>query len=479
MNKPAILRTVHVRVNDAVSGQPTPVRLRLSDPAGNYYAPFGRLADFLTARGEDVGGNLLWDGKQYAYIDGTCEVRLPAGPLLVEVRKGPEFETLRSEINLGAGQMALRLAMTRRHDLRAAGWYAGDIRAHYLSPHGALLEGAAEDLAFVNLLALEDDWPRGISNILAFSGQTPALAMPGCQVIVNSLNRHPTLGALGLLNCHRVVFPLSFGGGDAFDDWSLADWCGQCHRKGGLVVWSAFFESRAPNLLRGEAPADVILGKIDALEITDVFSEDWYTFLNAGCWLPLAGGSGKMTNREVLGTFRTYAQLQGEEPTYKNWIEAIRAGRTFATCGPLLEFAVNGQGPGATIDLDSAEQKIQVRLSAGSEDEPGLLEIVANGEVREVSGGEMELCLPQGGWVAARCRERTSGRVLAHTSPVFVQVQGRPRAAEVEAIAKLNAHLDSMLAWVEHVARCATEAPRAHLRDIFSTAQKALHARSG
>src|SRR2546429_2281312 len=40
-------------------------------------------------------------------------------------------------------------------DLRTEGWYAGDIRAHDLPPHGALLEGAAEGLAVVSLLAYE------------------------------------------------------------------------------------------------------------------------------------------------------------------------------------------------------------------------------------------------------------------------------------------------------------------------------------
>ena len=38
------LQTVHVRVNDAVAGRPTPVRLRVTDAEGNYYPPLGRLA---------------------------------------------------------------------------------------------------------------------------------------------------------------------------------------------------------------------------------------------------------------------------------------------------------------------------------------------------------------------------------------------------------------------------------------------------
>ena len=37
------LHTVHVRVNDAATGQPTPVRIQFTDENGTYYAPFGRL----------------------------------------------------------------------------------------------------------------------------------------------------------------------------------------------------------------------------------------------------------------------------------------------------------------------------------------------------------------------------------------------------------------------------------------------------
>ena len=77
------LHTVHVRINDAATGQPTPVRIRFSAPAGEYFAPFGRLTDFATARYQEVGGNVLLNDRQYAHIDGTCEVYLPASPIVV------------------------------------------------------------------------------------------------------------------------------------------------------------------------------------------------------------------------------------------------------------------------------------------------------------------------------------------------------------------------------------------------------------
>src|SRR5436309_13074101 len=101
------LHTVHVRVNDAATGQPTPVRIRFTDADENYYAPFGRLTEFSTVPGMDVGGNLLLNNQRYAYIDGTCEIQLPYGRISIEVHKGLEFESFFHEVLLCSCTMAI------------------------------------------------------------------------------------------------------------------------------------------------------------------------------------------------------------------------------------------------------------------------------------------------------------------------------------------------------------------------------------
>ena len=51
-----------------------------------------------------------------------------------------------------------------------------------------------------------------------------------------------------------------------------------------------------------------------------------------------ADASGKASNQELLGRPRTYARLPaGTAWSYASWIEAVRAGRTFVTLGPLLQ----------------------------------------------------------------------------------------------------------------------------------------------
>ncbi len=494
--------TVHVRVNDATTGQPTPVRIRFVGPEGEYLAPYGRLADFPTEPGEGMDGNVRLGDKRFAYIDGTCEILLPPDPITVEISKGPEFLPLRREVTLGPGKLTLRLAVERWVDLRREGWFSGDTAAFFLSPHAALAEAAAEDVAVVNLLAGELWHPETkrvtIPNILAFSGQTPALERPGYMVVVNTMNAHDVLGSLGLLNCHRPVFPLTFGGADRFDDWTLADWCDQCHRKRGLVVWRD-----APLLCgqvdfsgEGEALADLVLGKVDALETDDVSwcaiaHESWYRLLLCGFRVPLVGGSGKANNRVSVGNVRTYARLRpGEEFSYANWIEAVRAGRTFVTSGPLLSFMVNGQEPGAAVAITPEQRTVHVRAEARANAPFDHLEVIANGEGiahAKASGNpatavlEEDLVLPGPGWLAARCW-REEGEIgegyyncfAAHTSPVYVEAPGRPVPVDPEARARLIERINRIGAWADQTCRFETEAQRQRLAGIFREAQEEL-----
>jgi hypothetical protein len=484
------LQVVHVRVNDAATGKPTPCRIRFTDAEGRYYPPLGRLAEFATGRNQEVGGNVLIGGKAHAYIDGACEIPLPAGEIHVEIHKGPEYTPLRQTITLSPGKLALRFNLERWSDLRADGWRCGDVRCHFLSPHAGALEGAAEDLDVVNLLALEcrtpgpfhRDYPA-IPNLLAFSGQQPALESTDCLVVVNTYNAHPELGSLGLLNCHRPVFPLRFGGPDGFDDWTLADWCDQCRRKGGLVVWAN--PTHETGAFRyGEPLADLVLGKVDAFEI-DSFEDspydalaDWYALLNCGFRIPPAGGSGKDGNGLLLGVMRTYARLTpGEDFTYRNWIEAVRAGRTFITNGPLLSFSAEDGGSGA----------VRVRAEACGALPFDRLEIVADGKV--VAGApaaglpcratvSTDIAPLSIRWVAARCiaehqilNRPANQRVFAHSAPVYLdRATTRPDGAAAEAFLK---ELESMQDWAARHARC-DDRQRQRLAAVFESAKQEL-----
>jgi hypothetical protein len=485
--------TVHVRVSDAATGKPTPVRIRFVDSTGVCRLPFGRLTEFATEPGEDVGGQVQLDGEAFAYIDGNCEVHLPAGVVRVEVHKGPEYVPINREVVLGPGKISLRLAIARWIDLREQGWYAGDGRAHELSPHAAQLEGAAEGLEVVNVLAQarppQGERPAAFVNLLAFSGTRPAREGSPL-VVVNTYNRHPILGTLALLNCHRIVHPLRFGAPDGLDDWSVSDWCDQCHRKSGLVVWPDEPRLTADHP-QGEALAALLLGKVDAFEICCLDDlqlttlKDWYRLLACGQRLPLVGASGKDSNRVTLGSVRTYARLEpNQEFGYGAWIEAVRAGRTFVTDGPLMSLTVDGHGPGSIVSAPAEGKTMRVQAEARSATAFDRLEVLHDGRPIATAKGagdpqtatiDVEASITTSGWLVARCWGGDSGsRIRAHTSPVYLQVEGRPLRPDVVAIAPLLAVLDQTLAWVRREARCANEQQREHLAEVFQAAQQEL-----
>ena len=495
----AKLQTVHVRVNDAATGQPTPARVRFTDADGAYYAPLGRLSDFATGRNQDVGGNVRLGMQPWAYVDGSFEINLPAGVIHVAIHKGPEYRPVTETIQLQPGKLALRFVIERWIDMPALGWYSGDGRAHALSPHGTLLEAQAEDVHVVNLLAspVELSVPGGnktaLTNILAFSGQQPALSTPGYIVAINTHNSHPILGSLGLLHCHRVVYPLTFGGTDGSDDWTLADWCDQCHRKNGLVVWTRAWQENAEFFL-GELPVDLQLGKIDAFEVDhyedspfDVIPS-WYDLLEAGIQVPLIGSSGKESNASALGVMRTYARLQpGQEFSYKNWIEAVRAGRTFITNGPALLLSVNNQDPGALLDLDRPGETVHIRAEALCLLAFQSLEILVNGVVMASTDEatlEVDLPILEGGWLAARCKGTqqifdcpANQCLFAHTSPVYLRIKGVPAHVSKEAVGKLQLQIDRLEAWVNEKAKFSSDRERSRFLELVGTARATLLAR--
>jgi hypothetical protein len=325
--------------------------------------------------------------------------------------------------------------------------------------------------------------------LLAFSGTQPALqGESGGLVAVNTLNTHPVLGSVALLNCHRPVYPLRSA---EPEHWSVAAWCDQCHRKEGLVVW--------PDLPRlteehpqGEALAALVLGKVDAFEVSSFADPEpealapWYQLLDCGLRVPLVGGSGKDSNAVALGAVRTYAWLgPGQEFGYGPWVEAVRAGRTFVTNGPLLTLTVEGQGPGAVLTPE-AGRPLWLRAEARSGVPFDRLELLAGGAVlagREVSGNrqsallEAELPVEGSTWVAARCwgRDRLpDGQcVYAHTSPAYLAVEGSALRPHPATVGPLLAVLDRTLAWVAE-ARCEQERQREHLAEVLRSARQEL-----
>jgi hypothetical protein len=133
-----------------------------------------------------------------------------------------------------------------------------------------------------------------------------------------------------------------------------------------------------------------------------------------------------------------------EEFTYESWCRNLRAGRTFLSGGPILDFTVDGRRAGDTLSLTGNGGTVEVEATAESVLPIHRLEIVQQGRVvaaTQEAGGARKLHLratlpiTDHSWLAARVGGpdyRTSmphhdvwqRGIMAHTSPVYVAVGG-------------------------------------------------------
>ncbi len=473
--------SVRVSVSVSAGGEPAPARVRFVSADGRYLPPLGHRDEVNPGIFEDTGAGLVLGADTYAYVPGAFQVDLPLGAVDVEVVKGFDHRPVRTTLTVGPGTRDLSIELDRPIDLRPAGWVTSDSHVHFLAPSTALLQAAAEDVTFVHLLATQlGDHFINVPDVAWGSQPDPSGRH---SVIVGSENRQNMLGHLALLGASRPVAPFASGGapegriGQAVTEL-LADWADQCHAAGGLVVGAHF------PLPLAEIAADIVAGRIDALEM-QCFAPgldnpsilEWYRFLNCGYRLPVVGGTDKMSAEVPLGAVRTYAHLEQDvAPTFGAWSAAVRAGRTFATSGPVILMSVDGHEPGAVLTLPATGGTLEVLVQARAAQRViSAVELVVNGRVvaREASAsGTTELRLATilevraGTWIAARSLSKHQIQsafmtsMAAHTSPVYVEVRDHPQLAADDAEAIL-AVIDGTVRWLETIAAIDDPAVRA------------------
>ena len=485
---------LHGRVTDTANHRPTPVRLAFRSSDGRYLPPYGHRTEISTGWFEDYGGDLKLQETSFAYVDGTFQIELPVGDVYVEITKGFEYERIRKKLTIRQDQRELDLEISRFADFRARGWVSADSHVHFLSPSTAILEGQAEGLNLINLLAAQ--WGDLFTNVGDLS-HGPLKSSDGEMMVhVGTENRNHILGHLGLLGGHGApVYPMSAAGpeesyiGDPL--WtSLADWADRCREQEGLVMAVHFPYPTA------ELAADIVLGKIDAVEVRPDAKEafnglrflDWYHYLNCGYRLPAFGGTDKMSASVPVGGMRGYAWLGNDEFTFANWAKAVRRGNTFMTSGPLLLFQADGRAPGEEIRLGAGGGKIEVRAEAKSAVPIHQLEIVWNGKVvatRQESGGAREIALQEPihvsgpGWLAARCVSKVpyaECRVAAHTSPVYVVFPGE-ELFSAPAVAYMLTLMDGAELWARNLATRTSPDRLNRVLQVFTSARERLHQR--
>jgi hypothetical protein len=503
-------RRVTLRAVERGRGKRVPVKLHVHGQWGEYLAPVDRHRILNPAWFEDYSVDFVhggtWEGSSTTphlctYIPGETTIDLPLGKVYVEISKGFEIRPVREVVNVTPEVAEIVVEVEKVLPWREKGWVTADTHVHFLSPMSALLEGAAEGVNVVNLLASQ--WGELMTNVGDFDGQTTwgsrETGGDGEYLVrVGTENRQHVLGHISLLGYRgKIIAPMTTGGPDesALGDpveILLTEWARQCKRQEGLVVLPHFPNPRA------EFAASIVSGDVDAVEMTswgnlyagiDPYSlSDWYRYLNCGYLVAAAGGTDKMSANTAVGTVRTYARLDPDEPfTYEAWMDAVRRAETFVTYGPLLEFAVDGRPMGSRIEMSASGGTVDVTWQVASVTVPmSRVELIINGEIRESvavppeqAAGSWSAKVDRSSWLALLVRGHYDDKleiIAAHSSPVMITVEGSPMLAAADAVTILE-QIEGALAYLDTVGTRAEDAAYKRMRLVLTSAHRTLHNR--
>jgi hypothetical protein len=490
-------RRVEVEIVDAATGDVMPARVRFQAADGRYLPPLGHRDEINPGLNEDTGADLVLGSATYAYIPGRFPIELPDGAVQVEVVRGFGYRPITRSLDIDGdgdgGRAPLVLALEPVDGPAGADWIAVDCHVHFISPTSALLQARAEGVAIVNLLATQwgDHHTSGADLPAAVVADPTGRHM----VVMGSENRQNMLGHIGLLGASDAILPMASAGapesrlGDPLTGL-IADWADASREQGGLALAVHF------PLPYAEVAADIVSGKIDAVEMQALTPDidgpsirEWYRFLDCGYRLPIVGGTDKMSAEIPLGAIRTYARLDPGAPiSFATWAAAVRAGRTFVSSGSFVDLEVDGCGPGDVILLGQGGGSVEVRAAASAA-QPVIdrLELIHDGVViaaTSANGGDRaslseRVTVSKGGWLAARV---TSGEQIhsgfatsmgAHSSPVYLEVPGKPAFASDDAAA-IGTIIDGAQTWVEQIATVRSPAERARLAAYMAASRAKL-----
>jgi len=496
---------ISLRVVNA-GGNPVAARVFVTDADGLAYAPHNAwmYADDSFDRSERPFEAHYFD------TSGLSEITVPAGAVEVDVMGGFEnhFEQCKVEVKADStAQVTVKLVPLSGVMDPTAIWVSGDVHVHmnyagtYRNTPAHLVEqAAAENLAIVENLIVNKE--QRVPDIAYFSQQLDPASTTD-HLLLHGQEYHTSYwGHLGLLNLTRNILLPGYAGYPNTAAASLYPANGNvadmAHAQGALVGYVHPFDSfpdpSKDDPLTNELPADVALGKVDYIEVVGFSdhkstAEVWYRLLNCGFRLPTASGTDFMGNyaslRGPVGLNRVYAEVKPGPLKIEPWLAAIKAGRTFATNGPLLRFSLGGQGIGGEVRLEK-KQAVKFSAEMNSIVPVDHLQIVCNGKVANELALDSKhtsahvdgsIPLEASGWCVLRAfSDKAEYPILdlypyATTSPVYVSVAGAAVRNAADA-AYFVAWVDRLIAAARSNTSWNTEAEKESVLSMLQEARQ-------
>jgi hypothetical protein len=426
-------------------GAPTAARAGLYDVAGREVLPsddaipilrYGDTIRHLPLRSisaEESGSDGVrerWphDNRWAMVIDGSYRVDVSPGTYDLVLTKGPEYRWAERRVTVGPGETSrVEIDLERWTDLPAKGWYSGDAHIHMgrdpSADEAILAVARAEDVHVANLLQM--------GNIASPYFEQAAFGLAGRaeheDFHLVSGQEDPRTGRRGHTLHLNVAEPIRDP-----ERYFLYHETFERLRAGGALTGYAHVDSGWFADDAGLA-LDVPFGLVDLVEVLQagtLHTDQWYDFLNLGYRLvPIAGSDWPYI--DMVGSVRNLVCVPGGL-TPDRWFEALRAGRTFVTSGPMLTLRVEEAGIGDEVSVTPGAT-VTVRATAAQSPDLGpieRLELVVHGDVVAAGSGgadgsvelEHQLTVERGCWLAARA---TGGHgTFAHTAPTYLPIDG-------------------------------------------------------
>jgi Tol biopolymer transport system component len=474
---------LQITVQDGRSGRTVAARLSVTGPDGRSFAADDawRHADeaFDRSRSKFEYG--------YFHTPGASEVVVPAGPVTVEVLKGIEYRPVVRQVTVPAGgAVPVRITLQRIADLPSRGWFSGDLHVHMNyggayrnTPKHLAFQGRAEDLAVIENLVVNKE--QRVPDIAYFPAG-PAPSWNEGALVVHGQEYHTSLwGHTGILGPRDYFLMPAYA---AYVNTAAASPFPNnpavfdlAHGQGALTGYVHPFDTppdpgKMEEPLTHDLPVAAALGKLDYFEVVGfsdhlVTSEVWYRLLNCGFRLPAGAGTDAMANyaslRGPVGVDRVYVKT-GARPDHAAWLRGLRAGRTFATNGPLLEFSLGGKGIGDELRLPPGSHTVQARATLRSIVPIDSLQIIGNGRVvadlllsgeRTTATATRSIPITASGWYVLRAHAAHPAHPILDiypfgtTSPIYVTVgDGKVHSRDDAAY---------FLAWIDRLEKSARE----------------------
>jgi hypothetical protein len=399
---------------------------------------------------EELPSIPYWSEPVLYQTHPTFSIKLEQGRYRISVARGMEYIPVTKEFAVTAEDQEHTLRLERWVDLPARGWFSGDVHVHHPTTKKThrdflLRYAEAEDLHVVNVLEMGHH--RGTDFKQLGFGKTFRQRRGDYCLVSGQEEPRSTFGHIIGLNTSALARDLG-----TYDLYDLA--FKRLHAQPDAVVGFAHFSWNGCNLPRG-FPWYVTTEGIDFVELLQfsrINTLDYYDYLNLGFRLAAAAGSDVPWG-STIGEVRTFVHT-GETLDLDRWFAGLKAGRTFVSSGPALDFTVNGQLPGSEIQVDS-QGSFKVRARAWGHEKVGLpqvLELVSNDgvlhEVRKGNGNsnelslEVEVDIARSKWltVSTRC----ANGAVAHTTPIYVIVDGEPTWSPTKSAQIVKKQLDAI-----------------------------------